>query len=128
MKARTDNTLTPQISVGEIYEGGALNGISIAELIGNEVAIRQVVNEVNSKAGQVTQLSEEVSHLKDAMAELRAKATMRWYDAAFTTVGAIVLAIGTNILSSNLVVAIALMIIGALCILISNIVGVLRTR
>lgn len=128
MKTKTENTLTPQISVGEIYEGGALNGITIAELVGNEVAIRQVVNEVNAKNAQVKHLSQEVSRVKDEMTELKVKTTMRWYEAAFNASGAVVLAIGTNILSSNILAAVALIIVGAACVITSNLVGIFRSK
>ena len=128
MKRQAEDTLNSHISVGEIYEGGALNGITIAELVGNEVAIRQVVNEVNAKNAQVKQLSQELSRVMDEKAELKAKTTMRWYEVTFNASGAVVLAIGTNIRASNVTAAIALIVVGAMCVIASNLVGVFRSK
>ena len=123
-----NNTLTPQISFGEIYEGGALNPISIDELVGNKVAIRQLVNEVNYKNQQIDSLSTEITSLKGEIVSLHNQTLIRWQDAIFNAIGAIVLAIGTNVLSSNTFSAIVLMLVGAACIIIVNVWGVIRTK
>lgn len=128
MPENNNNTLTPQISFGEIYEGGALNPISIDELLGNKVAIRQLVNEVNHKNQQIDTLSEEITSLKSDIVGLRNQTLIRWQDAIFNAIGAIVLAIGTNILSTNIHSAIVLMSVGAACIIIVNVWGVIRTK
>ena len=60
----TKNTISPQITMGEIYEGGSLNSISIPELLNNEVAIRQLVNEVNYKNTQIENLNNEKSSMQ----------------------------------------------------------------
>ena len=128
MPENNNNALTPQISFGEIYEGGALNPISIDELLGNKVAIRQLVNEVNHKNQQIDTLSEEITSLKSDIVGLRNQTLIRWQDAIFNAIGAIVLAIGTNILSTNIFSAIVLMLVGAACIIIVNVWGVIRTK
>ena len=130
MKKQAADTLNSHISVGEIYEGGALNGITISDLIDNKTAITQLVNDVNIKNDQIAQLSQELSKTKESITELRAKSSMRWYDAAFNTLGAIVMAIGTNLLScpDKLIVAISLICVGGISIGISNVVSALRAR
>ena len=59
MASNKKNTLTPDITMGEVYEGGALNTISIDELLGNKVAIRQLVNEVNAKNRPIEKIADE---------------------------------------------------------------------
>lgn len=124
----TKNTISPQITMGEIYEGGSLNSISIPELLNNEVAIRQLVNEVNYKNTQIENLNNEKSSLQGEIVALRNQTLIRWQDAVFNAVGAAVMAIGTNVLSSNLSVALALIIIGIICIAIVNLWGIFRAN
>lgn len=123
-----NNTLSPQISMGEIYEGGALNSISIDELVDNRVAIRQLVNEVNIKNKQIKAMSDEIMSLKGEIVGLRNQTLIKWQDAIFNAIGAVVLAIGTNIVSSNLPVSIMLILLGVSCITIVNVWGVVRTK
>lgn len=123
-----NNTFSTQISMGEIYEGGSLNSISIDELVDNRVAIRQLVNEVNIKNKQINTMSDEISSLKGEIVGLRNQTLIKWQDAIFNAIGAVVLAIGTNVLSSDLLVAIILMLIGVACIAIVNVWGIVRTK
>lgn len=123
-----NNTLSPQISMGEIYEGGALNSISIDELVDNRVAIRQLVNEVNIKNKQIKAMSDEIMSLKGEIVGLRNQTLIKWQDAIVNAIGAVVLAIGTNIVSSNLPVSIMLILLGVSCITIVNVWGVVRTK
>lgn len=128
MASNKKNTLTPDITMGEVYEGGALNTISIDELLGNKVAIRQLVNEVNAKNRQIEKIADEKLSLERENAALKNQSQLRWYDALFNAIGAIVLAIGTNILSSNKVSAILLILVGIACIAIVNIIGIVRAN
>lgn len=123
-----NNTLAPQISMGEIYEGGSLNPISTDELVNNKVAIRQLVNEVNIKNQQIKKLSDEIATLKGENAGLRNQTLIKWPDAVFNAIGAVILAIGSNIISSNMAIAIALMFLGVVCVVIVNILGFVRTK
>ena len=128
MPETNNNTLKSEISIGEIYEGGSLNPISIDELVGNKVAVRQLVNEVNHKNKQVEDLNREISNLNGEIVTLQNQTLIRWQDAIFNAIGAAVLSIGTNLLSSNKMMAIILILIGIICIVIVNAWGVIRTN
>ena len=63
----------PDINELNIYEGGTLNEIKIADLMNNETAIKQLINihnlkikEVHNAQGQISVLKSEIEYQKTA--------------------------------------------------------------
>lgn len=63
----------PDINELNIYEGGSLNEIKIADLMNNETAIKQLINshnlkikEVHNAHGQISELVSEIEYQKTA--------------------------------------------------------------
>lgn len=63
----------PDINELNIYEGGSLNEIKIADLMNNETAIKQLINshnlkikEVHNAQGQISELVSEIEYQKTA--------------------------------------------------------------
>ena len=48
-KGENNKVVSPSVDGTCIYEGGELGQISLPELIGNEVAIKQLINQHNIK-------------------------------------------------------------------------------
>ena len=57
------NINIPNINELNIYEGGTLNEIRVSDLMGNEVAIKQLVNSHNIKINEYKNAQEDISNL-----------------------------------------------------------------
>lgn len=80
-----DSRLVVEPDATSIYEEGKLRPVRIAELIGNEVAIRQVLNDLNTTKKELERVRGTVIPPGDAALH-----------AVFGVLGLVVLAIGVN--------------------------------
>jgi hypothetical protein len=126
----TDDTSSvhiPNVNELTIYEGGALNRISIDDLKGNEVAIRQLLNTHNLKIKEVHQARGKISDLN---AEIEYHRTSPFFSIAAMVVnllGTIITGLGVNFLSSNPAPAYSLPVVicGGLLVFTGSLIPVL---
>lgn len=124
--AKIDNrernkVVSPAFDESNIYERGELGQISIPELVDNEVAIRQLINQYNIKERLVKNLQEKANGLE---AELRFQKTSPFYAAiscVVDVVGTISVGLGSNLLVNNKELAIWMIALGAILVLVANI-------
>lgn len=116
-----NKVVRPAFEEGDIYEGGELGQISIPDLVGNEVAIRQLINQHIIKERLVKNLQEKVNGLES---ELSFQKTSPFYAAISCVVdvaGTISFGLGTNLLVNNRELAIWMIALGAILVLVANI-------
>jgi hypothetical protein len=83
-----------------IYEGGKLIPLSIPDLLGNEVALRQLINSHNLSNRQADSLRAEVSALQLERAATVATPALAVFLAITNVSGAILIAMGVNYMTS----------------------------
>lgn len=111
----------PDITASEIYEGGSLTEVKIGDLLGNEVAIRMVLNDLNKKNKEIFDYQNKIKELDDNISSLRLTPLIQKVCICFNAAAAIVMAIGTNILSVHLIAAIGLIVIGGLLLIVASV-------
>jgi hypothetical protein len=84
-----------------IYEGGNLTAVSITELLNNEVAVRQLINEYNQTKREIQRLEEEAQQLKMEQARSTPQPWVLISNAIVSLVGALIIGIGTNYITSD---------------------------
>ncbi len=84
-----------------IYQGGNLTTVSIEELLGNEVAVRQLVNELNLSKRDYKQSRSEIEQLKLERAGYALQPAILGFVAALNILGVILVGLGTNYVTSN---------------------------
>lgn len=103
-----------------VYNGGELNRILTKDLVNNEVAIKQLINEYNLKSAEIIVLREREIELK---AELDHQKTSPFYaiiSAVMNIIGTIIVGYGINRLSSK-TDDFFLVLLGGVIVLVSNI-------
>lgn len=121
-----DNVIQqPKTSELDIYEGGALNQITIPDLLNNEVAIRQLVNNYNIKLGEVDRNAETISNLRSSLEYHRTAPFTSIIAVIINVLGTIITGIGVNQLTNEGRFAHALLIAGGLLVLVGSISTIL---
>jgi hypothetical protein len=104
-----------------IYAGGQLTAVSIAELLNNEVAVRQLINDYNQTKKDNQELEDDIRRLTVERAGLALQPAILGANAFFGIVGALLVGLGTNFVTSEKppVGALFLLILGAIISLVS---------
>lgn len=84
-----------------IYEGGRLIPVSIDDLKGNAIALRQLVNTLNLANRQIDDLKGEVERLKLERAAFVAQPAVAVFLTSVNVCGAILIALGVNYLTAQ---------------------------
>jgi len=115
-------SLNVQADANSIYEGGNLLPVSIGDLNGNEVAIRQLINTLNLSHKENARARNTIEQLRISVASLSLQPFVSIILGITNISGAVLIGFGTNYLSSSeppsgatwvLGVGIALTIVGA---------------
>lgn len=106
-----------------IYEGGTLKGVSIIDLLGNEIAIRQLINERNLLAREAEDVKAEVQRLRIERAGYALQPALASFVGAVNILGIILVGLGINYLSVATPPAGAwiVLVVGAVLALLSTI-------
>lgn len=89
------------LSQSQIYENGELYSISIEELKGNEVAIRQLVNDYNTKVKTIEKLQKSETMLSSELQYQNANPFFASIAAVINIVGSVILCCGVNLITGN---------------------------
>lgn len=84
-----------------IYQQGKLFEITIADLLGNEVALRQFVNNYNQAVKENNQLAEKISQLKILNAKSELQPQIMISAALISILGGILIGLATNYLTAS---------------------------
>ncbi|WP_458452063.1 hypothetical protein [Alistipes finegoldii] len=116
MEPRNNNAIQPPaLDELNIYEGGTLNSISINDLLGNAVAITQLVNDYNLKIKEVANTRQEITELKSHIEFLKVSPFISFLATVINIIGSVTIAIGVNNISNKL--GVTLIILGAILVL-----------
>jgi len=106
-----------------IYEGGNLSPISVKDLMGNELAIKQLINDHNLALKRIAKLNvEKESQLSDLNAEVGFLRTSPFFSiifGVFNILGTILVGIGVNFVTSTKELGYLFIIIGGMASLIT---------
>lgn len=103
MEPRNNNAIQPPaLDELNIYEGGTLNSISINDLLGNAVAITQLVNDYNLKIKEVANTRQEITELKSHIEFLKVSPFISFLATVINIIGSVTIAIGVNNISNKL--------------------------
>lgn len=94
-------TLNPDINECNIYEGGELIQITSENLIGNETAIKQLINNYNLKVKEATDLRETVSNLNAELLYLRTSPFIAIVSALINLCGTVIVGFAINLLTQK---------------------------
>ncbi len=90
----------PVINSQDIYEGGGFSQINTKDLLNNEVAIKQLINDHNSKAKELEKSKALVSKLQSDLEYQKTSPVFASFSAVFNVVGSILIAIGSSFLAN----------------------------
>ena len=124
---KNSKTSSSSIAQHEIYNNGTLSNISTADLLNNEVAIRQLLNDHIVKVAEVEKLNETVGELKSDLEYQKTSPAYAIFSTFFSILGSILIGIGSSQLAidkSN--TAISLLCIGGLLILLGSLMNILH--
>ena len=112
-------------SSSAIYEGGSLSKISIEDLMNNEVAIRQLINNYNELIRENDDNKREASELKTSLEHIKTTPFVAILSAVINVIGTIIIGIGVNQCSNNNHKINALIILGSILIIVCNVATIL---
>ncbi len=107
----------------QIYQGGKLSGITIAELVGNELAIRQIVNEIINLSEENRALRLGMNELAIKNAENRPKPPFVIISTIANVCGAVLIAIGTDYMGLKFPPnwSIMVLVIGVILVIVNSV-------
>ena len=122
-RQQNNNSITTNLAEVGIYEGGAVNQITVDDLCNNKVAITQVVNDYNIQKEAVTKLRKEK---QDILSDLEFQKTSPFINiiaACFNVLGTVLVGYGVNFNTDteSKVSGTPFIVIGAIIIIIINI-------
>lgn len=94
-------SITVATDAVSIYEGGNLITVGIPDLLNNEVAVRQLINDYNQTKRRNRELADEVQRLNIERAGLSLQPFLLSVNAVFALGGALLVGLGTNYLSQS---------------------------
>lgn len=103
-----------------LYNGGELNDILTKDLVNNEVAIRQLINDYNLKSREIQELREKEVVLQSELDHQKTSPFYAIISAIVNVIGTIIVGYGINLLTSG-TNSMGLIILGGILILTSNI-------
>ena len=86
-----------------IYEDGNLTGVYTADLLGNEVGIRQVLNDLNLMKRDNRLLKTQIERLKLEQSGYKLQPYLLVFVAVMNLIGTALVGIGTNLLTGSTV-------------------------
>lgn len=120
-KGENNKVVSPSVDGTCIYEGGELGQISLPELIGNEVAIKQLINQHNIKERLANNLQEKVNKLEEELSFQKTSPFYAIVSCVINIVGTILIGLGTSLLEKNTSSAPLILVLGGLAIAVANI-------
>ncbi|MEY1638389.1 hypothetical protein [Tenuifilum osseticum] len=86
-----------------IYEGGELSPIKAIDLVNNEIAIRQLINEHNLTAINLKNKIDEINNIKSQTEYLKTSPFVSILTLIVNVIGSAILAIAANLMTSKMV-------------------------
>ena len=124
---KNSKTSSSNIAQHEIYNNGTLSNISTTDLLNNEVAIRQLLNDHIVKVAEVEKLNETVGELKSDLEYQKTSPAYAIFSTIFSILGSILIGIGSSQLANDKSnTAISLLCIGGLLILLGSLMNILH--
>ncbi|MBD3330278.1 hypothetical protein GF354_01975 [Candidatus Peregrinibacteria bacterium] len=126
-----ENVNIDDVGATSIYEGGALSTISVNDLLNNETAIRQLVNEHNLSTQKLSNKETEIENYKAEIEYLKTSPFVAIFAAIINIIGAIFLGVSVNLITNNTsqesqsYIPLILLITAALLILAGSLVNIL---
>ena len=87
--------------IGLVYEGGVLNNIQLKDLVGNQVAIMQLVNHHNDQAKKRVEAERRLADKESEIEFLKTSPFVAILGLIVGACGALVMSIGVNLLTSD---------------------------
>lgn len=119
----------PVINSQDIYEGGGFSQINTKDLLNNEVAIKQLINDHNFKAKELEEARTRAYDLQSDLEYQKTSSAFAIFSMIVNIIGSILIGIGgglLNIKDSNL--WLFLMILGGLLLITGNLMNILHKR
>ena len=110
----------PSLKQFSLYNRGELNAILTKDLVNNEVAIKQLINEYNIKTREIQELREVEIELQSELDHQKTSPFYAIISAFFNIIGTIIVGYGINALASG-AKSVFLVVLGGVLILGSNI-------
>ena len=101
MADEDQNFTVEDTDVTSIYEGGALTEIKVTDLLDNEVAIRQLINENNRNEHQLRNKETEIENYKSQAEYLKTSPFVAIIAAIINIAGAILLGAAVNFMTDK---------------------------
>lgn len=117
MVMNTDFVNASSLGDASIYEGGNVGEIKLKEIVGNEIAIKQLINDRNIKAQEVLALQSENEKISKELGFLRTSPAFAYFSAAVNIVGSVFMCFGGG---TNSDLKWLLIIGGAILVLIAD--------
>lgn len=119
---------TPSISPEDIYEGGGLTRITVDDLLNNKTAILQLINDHNTKLKEIQKIRESESDLRSELDYQKTSPFFASIAAIFGVVSTICIGIGVNLLTANQSSGIAIIFLGGIGVLTSNVMTIFHSK
>lgn len=124
---KNSKTNSSNVAPHEIYNNGTLSNISTSDLLNNEVAIRQLLNDHIVKVAEVEKLNDTVGELKSDLEYQKTSPAYAIFSTFFNILGSILIGIGSSQLADEKNdTDYALLVIGGLLILLGNLMNILH--
>ena len=125
MSVDTSSINVPELDERNIYEGGTLNGINSSDLLNNDVAIKQLINNYNLKLREAQKLQNELVEAKSDLSYIKTSPYVAGFSMLVDVIGTIIVGYGVNLLSEKETTgndnsAYVLLICGGLLVLFSG--------
>lgn len=111
----------PIIDANNVYEGGRFSEIKVSEIVGNETAVKQLINQYNDRTKMAEKLQMDINDLR---AELQYQNTAPFFaiiSLVVNTIGAILVGMGGGVISSSGLIGVIMIVLGGICIITANI-------
>ena len=112
----------PQISPQDIYNGGGFKPIATKDLLNNETAIDQLLNDHNQKSQKIEELQTGIGSLRSSLEFQRASPFVSILSAIINVLGTCVVAYGVNLCTmfEPIKGGYILVVIGSVLVVLSN--------
>jgi uncharacterized membrane protein YidH (DUF202 family) len=117
----------PPSDIKDVYGGGVLMKIELQDLVGNEVAVKQLMNNHNDQANKRAEAERRLADKESEIAFLRTSPFIAVFALVFNTIGAVITGMATKWFTANPPVPHAgwVVFLGGACILVGGVLTVL---
>lgn len=98
---RDEVAINAVVDAVSIYAGGRLTAVAIQDLLNNEVAVRQLINDYNQTKRENHDLEDEIRRMNVERAGLALQPAILAVNALFSLIGALLVGLGTNLVTSE---------------------------